>query len=159
MTSTIRPIRSGPGAPLGIDENLIRDVVHGFYGRIRSDAVLMDIFGPALGQDWTGHLAKMCDFWSSVLLMSGRFKGTPMAVHAALPGLEAAHFRRWLGLFRETVGDLCPGERAALFVAKAEMIGRSLQLGLAAGHVDAWAGHPPDLIASGLSDRRTGAAR
>jgi hemoglobin len=72
----------------------------------------------------------MCDFWSSVLLMTGRFKGTPMQVHAAIGGLRATHFVRWIHLFRQTVQEICSEEAAALFIEKAQMIGESLLLGI-----------------------------
>ena len=73
----------------------------------------------------------MCDFWSSVLLMTGRFKGAPMPAHVAIPEISPAHFARWLELFAATAQQACPPDAAALFVAKSEMIARSLQLGIA----------------------------
>lgn len=82
------------------------------------------------------HLAKLCDFWSSVLLMTGRFKGTPMAAHARIDDIRPTHFARWLHLFQQTATQLCPPEAAALFVAKSEIIAQSLQLGIAASRGD-----------------------
>ena len=81
--------------------------------------------------DWDAHLSKLCDFWSSVLLMTGRFKGSPMQAHAALPDIRKNHFARWLHLFETTVRELCPAPAADLFCARAEMIAQSLQLGIA----------------------------
>ena len=54
-----------------------------------------------------------------------------MVVHTRLPEIGPGHFERWLGLFRKTVEELCPPEAAALFVARSQMIGQSLQLGIA----------------------------
>ena len=125
-------VRLGPGVAVGVTEPMIHDVVHGFYDQVRKDPALAPIFNRAIGDGWDSHLAKMCDFWSSVLLMSGRFKGTPMATHAALPDIRATHFARWLCLFRQTAERLCPPDAAALFIAKSEMIAQSLQLGIAA---------------------------
>lgn len=122
--------RVGPGAAVGIDEALIHRQVHTFYGRVRLDPVLGPIFNNAV-EDWDEHLAKLCDFWSSVLLMTGRFKGSPMAAHARRPEIENPHFARWLALFALTARDVCPPPAAALFIEKSEMIGRSLALGLA----------------------------
>lgn len=118
-----------PGTAVGIDEKMIETLVHAFYGKVRVHPVLGPIFNGAI-EDWDAHLAKLCDFWSSVTLMTGRFKGAPMAVHARLPGIEPAHFATWLSLFGETARQVCPKEAAALFEAKAAMIGQSLQLGL-----------------------------
>jgi len=123
--------RIAPGAPVGVTEEMIRALVHGFYDRVRADPALGPIFDRAIA-DWDPHLERMCDFWSSVMLMTGRFKGAPMAAHVRIEGLGPGHFARWLELFRQTAAELCPPDAAAVFVAKAEMIAQSLQLGIAA---------------------------
>lgn len=112
-----------------IDEEMIHRLVHGFYGRVRGDAVLGPIFDRVI-QDWDTHLAKMCDFWSSVMLMSGRYKGTPMVSHMRLKTVRPEHFARWLALFNETTDEIARPEVAALFRARADMIARSLQQGM-----------------------------
>ncbi len=122
--------RIGPGAHVGIDEAMIRNQVHTFYGRVRLDPVLGAIFNDAIA-DWDDHLDKLCDFWSTVLLMTGRFKGSPMAAHARRPDIQGAHFPLWLDLFERTAREVCPPPAADLFVEKSRMIGRSLALGLA----------------------------
>lgn len=124
--------RLAPGTPAGVDEAMIHRLVHAFYAKVRADAVLGPIFDNAIGDHWDTHLAKLCDFWSSVTLMTGRFKGSPMSVHAAMPDIGPAHFARWLRLFGETASETCPPAAAALFRTKADMIAQSLQLGIAA---------------------------
>ncbi|WP_334163754.1 group III truncated hemoglobin [Phenylobacterium sp.] len=123
--------RLAPGHPAGVTEEMIRELVHAFYAQVRRDPALGPIFNRVV-EDWDAHLAKLCDFWSSVTLMTGRFKGAPMAVHARLPEIRPTHFARWLHLFRQTAQAVCPPEAAALFIAKADIIGESLQLGIAA---------------------------
>jgi len=110
-----------PGYAVGVTERMIAELVHAFYAKARADDLVGPIFEAAI-EDWDEHLAKLCDFWSSVTLMTGRFKGAPMPAHARLPGLDAVHFERWL--------ELWPAA-AALFIARAEMIARSFQYGLA----------------------------
>ena len=127
-----RSLRVGPGAAVGVTEAMIHDLVHAFYGKVRTDPALGPIFNRVIGDGWDDHLAKLCDFWSSVLLMTGRFKGAPMPAHIRIAEIRPTHFARWLHLFRQTAEQLCPPEAAALFVAKSEMIGQSLQLGIAA---------------------------
>jgi hemoglobin len=122
--------RIGPGHAAGVDEPMVQRLVHAFYAKVRRDPILGPVFAREVG-DWEAHLEKLCDFWSSVLLMTGRFKGQPMAVHAALADITPAHFTRWLQLFHETAGEVCPPDAAALFRAKADQIGESLQLGVA----------------------------
>ena len=126
-----RRAKLAPGAPLGVTEDMIRDLVHAFYADIRRHPDLGPIFNARIA-DWDAHLAKLCDFWSSVVLMTGRFKGAPMRAHVGIPDIGAAHFAQWLELWRETARRTCPPQAAALFIAKAEMIAASLQLGIAA---------------------------
>ena len=126
-----RPLRVGPGVAVGVTEAMIHELVHAFYAKVRIDPALGPIFNRVIGDGWDEHLAKLCDFWSSVLLMTGRFKGRPMAVHVGIPDIERSHFERWLSLFGETVTELCPPAAAAVFREKAAMIAESLQLGIA----------------------------
>jgi hemoglobin len=124
------PHPKAPGLEAGVTEPMIRDLVHTFYARVRQHAVLGPIFNAAV-QDWDAHLDKLCAFWSSVTLMTGAYKGTPMQAHAALPQIGPAHFVQWLALFRATAADVCPPEAAALFIDRAERIAQSLQIGIA----------------------------
>jgi hemoglobin len=113
-----------------IDEGMIKVLVHAFYAKVRNDSEIGPIFTRAIGDDWDGHLVKMCDFWSSIMLMTGRYKGNPMIVHMRLKMLQPQHFERWLTLFRLTAEEVCPQEIAILFIGRAENIARSLQLGM-----------------------------
>lgn len=122
------------GAPLPdvLDEELVHAVVHGFYDRIRADELLSPIFyGVIPPEAWPHHLSKMCDFWSSLLLRTGRYEGRPLPAHLALPGIGEEHFRRWLTLFRETVDELCSPDVAALFLDRALRIAHSFRLAIA----------------------------
>lgn len=116
-------------AATGIDEPMIRQLVHAFYDRVRADALLGPIFAARIS-DWTPHLERMCTFWSSVMLMSGRYHGRPMPAHAPLP-INAAHFDHWLRLFTATAHEVCPQAAAEQFVAKAHAIAESLERGVA----------------------------
>jgi hemoglobin len=113
-----------------IDEGMIRVLVHGFYARIRDDLEVGPIFKHVIGDKWDSHLATMCDFWSSVMLMTGRYKGNPMIAHTQLDMVRPEHFERWLRLFRLSAEETCPHEIAILFIGRAENIARSLQLGI-----------------------------
>ena len=118
-----------PGVEAGIDEDMIRRVVHAFYARIRADEILGPIFTAHIS-DWEPHLAKMCSFWSSVLLMTRSYDGRPVPAHLKIEGLGADHFQHWLGLFREVASAECPPPAAALFIDRAERIAQSLQLSI-----------------------------
>ncbi len=112
------------------DEAEIERVVRDFYGRIRADDVLGPIFDRVIGDDWEPHLQKMFAFWSSVMLMSGRYKGQPMVAHIRLKQVRPEHFDIWLTLFEATVTDNCTSETAAAFLDKARRIAESLKLGM-----------------------------
>jgi len=124
------PHPNAPGVAAGITEPMIRTLVETFYDRVRADPLLGAIFNRAI-DDWDDHLDKLCNFWSSVTLMTGRYKGTPMQAHAALPDITPAHFERWLALFQLTATRTCPPEAAAVFVDRASRIAESLQMGIA----------------------------
>src|SRR5258708_18728889 len=118
-------------ARTGITEAMIERLVHGFYAKVRADAVLAPVFDARI-RNWEPHLEQMCAFWSSVALMSGRYHGTPMVKHLPLP-VDAAHFDRWLKLFEAAAREICPTEAAAHFVQRARRIAPSLELGVAGG--------------------------
>lgn len=130
-------VRAAPAAPAAppvpIDEAGIQALVHGFYGRVAEDALLGPIFARQIGEGgWPDHLDKMCAFWSSVLLRTGRYGGRPMPPHLRLAGeLSDAHFERWLGLFRETARAELSAEAAAGVIAMAERIANSFRLAVA----------------------------
>lgn len=106
-------------------EEEIRALVHHFYARVREDELLGPVFGARI-DDWEPHLARMCDFWSGILRASGRYRGNPLQAHAAIPGLEARHFGRWLALFRGSAEATLPAAAARDVVARAERMSRVL---------------------------------
>ncbi len=125
--SSARPeITAALMAQTGLDEGILRTLVHAFYARVRADAVLGPIFADRIA-DWPQHLDRMVAFWSSVALMTGSYHGAPMPAHATLP-VTWAHFDRWLSLFRQTADEVCPPEGATHVVERAERIARSLHL-------------------------------
>ncbi len=115
-------------AATGIDEPMIERLVRAFYARVQKDALIGPIFAARI-TDWEPHLARMCAFWSSVALMTGRYHGQPMRMHLPLP-IGAQHFDRWLELFEATAKEICPPKAAEHFVALSRRIGESLELGI-----------------------------
>jgi hemoglobin len=113
----------------GIDEPMIERLVRKFYERIPAEPVLGPIFASKI-EDWEHHIGKLCAFWSSVALMTGRYHGQPMRVHLGLP-VDRSHFDRWLALFERTALEICPPVAAAHFVERARRIADSLEMGVA----------------------------
>ena len=89
----------------------IRLLVDSFYSKVREDALLADIFEEKIGDKWPVHLAKMYNFWQSILLEEPTYSGRPFPPHAKLP-VSKEHFDRWLQLFAETIGEHFKGPRA-----------------------------------------------
>ena len=116
--------------PTPVNEETIHKLVHTFYDRIRSDDTLGPIFNDVIHPNWDAHLEKMCAFWSSVMLTSGRYKGRPMQAHFKLKTVRPEHFDIWLGLFRATANELFDTYAAAAFIEPAERIAASLKLGM-----------------------------
>ena len=124
--------RVGWETPEGLDETMIRAVVDRFYSDARRDPVIGPVFNRIIAEEaWPQHLSTIADFWSSMLLGTGRYAGRPMPKHMAIAELSDAHFMRWLALFRRTVEDICPPEIAALFIERSERIGNSFRMNIA----------------------------
>lgn len=113
----------------GIDEDMIERLVRTFYASVQRDPLIGPIFATRV-TDWEHHIAKLCVFWSSVVLMSGRYHGQPMQKHMNLP-VGSTHFDRWLALFEITAMELCPPAAAAHFIDRARRIADSLEMGFA----------------------------
>jgi hemoglobin len=114
----------------GISEADLALLVDRFYARVRQDGLIGPLFNAAI-HDWPEHLERLSAFWSSVMLTSGRYKGSPMAAHMRHAGqIRPEMFSRWLELWRETARDTLAPDAAEAVSAKAERIAESLQLGL-----------------------------
>ncbi|MBI5261401.1 MAG: group III truncated hemoglobin [Bradyrhizobium sp.] len=112
----------------GITEGMIAELVTRFYARVQQDALLAPIFTRV--QDWDDHLARLKNFWSSVVLTTGRYHGQPMRTHLPLP-VAGDHFDRWLDLFEKTAREVCPPAAAAHFIDKARRIADSFEMATA----------------------------
>jgi hemoglobin len=121
---------TGVAEPLPTEEEIVR-LVHEFYARVRKDPKLAPVFEPVLADRWEAHLARMVDFWSSVMLTNGRYKGTPMQAHARHATVTPELFPTWLALFEATARDVLRPELAEAFLARARRIATSLSMGIA----------------------------
>ncbi|MCP1538626.1 group III truncated hemoglobin [Methylorubrum extorquens] len=102
-----------------------------FYARVRRDPLIGPVFAAKIPDEaWPRHLATIHDFWSSVLLKTGRYKGNPFGRHLGIEGINPAHFARWLGLFEDTAREVFVPEIAGILIERAHRIGDSLKSGL-----------------------------
>src|ERR1700723_2055705 len=116
-------------APKPITETEIASIVERFYGKVRVDSEIGPVFHDAV-QNWDAHLALLKDFWSTVLLTTGRYKGNPLLAHFPLP-IEERYFARWLKLFSETAHEVVPASQAAIIMRKADLIAMNMKRVLA----------------------------
>lgn len=113
-----------------ITEEQLAGLIPAFYARVRLDPLVGPLFNAAV-HDWPEHLEKLTAFWSSVMLTSGRYKGSPMAAHLRhADAIRPEMFARWLEIWNETTAELMPSDAAAALREKAARIAESLQLGL-----------------------------
>jgi hemoglobin len=113
-----------------ITEERLRALVPLFYARVRRDPLLGPVFNGAI-HDWGEHLDRLIDFWSSVMLTSGRYKGRPLPAHIKHgDAITPEAFDRWLALWRETTAEVMPQAAAEAMQEKAGRIAESLSLGI-----------------------------
>lgn len=122
------------GAPsvddVAVTRDEISELVDLFYQRVWADVRLGPIFLSRLGDQRDAHLARMKQFWASVLLRSGEYHGQPVPKHKALTEVVEDDFARWLSLFRKTAFDVFSEKAAEHVTAKAERIAQSLWLAM-----------------------------
>lgn len=110
-----------------ITESEISTLVDTFYAKVRLDPDIGPIFNTIIS-DWPHHLALLKDFWSTVLLTTGRYKGDPMMKHLQL-SLDPQHFERWLALFSQTAHEVLPPTHAVTVIAKSHRIADNFKAG------------------------------
>lgn len=112
-----------------ITRDNVRQLVHEFYALVRADDLLGPVFMKALGDDWTAHLDRLTEFWSTIVLGTRSFQGNVYGTHMMLDGIEPEHFKRWLALFAQTAESLFAPKPAAEFLTMARRVAGSLQIG------------------------------
>lgn len=106
--------------------NDIKILVDAFYGKVREDNLLKDIFNDKIQDQWPQHLEKMYRFWQTVLLDEHTYYGSPFLPHVKLP-VDKEHFSRWLKLFYETVDENFIGEKATKAKLQGEKMAEMFQ--------------------------------
>ncbi|MDR3451852.1 MAG: group III truncated hemoglobin [Rhodoferax sp.] len=124
MDKASTPSDAVPAGPVIPNRELIIQLVHTFYADVRSDKVLGPTFDAVIEDRWSPHLARMVEFWSTVMLGTRSFKGNVFGKHMAIAGVTPEHFTRWLTYWFLRTSELCrPGaaavlQKAALGIAK-----------------------------------------
>ena len=95
-------------------------MVERFYASVQEHPTLGPVFNDRLVGRWDRHLAQMKDFWSSVLLRSGRYSGFPFGAHFDVPGIQKEHFGDWLALFEEALAGVYHEDMVRSIMAMAD---------------------------------------
>ena len=102
-----------------------------FYTKVRADPELAPVFGREItDEEWPAHMKTIQDFWSAVMLRTGRYRGNPLQVHKEIEGLTPELFKRWLALFDEACREVLPPDLAEMMHGRAVQIADSLKAGL-----------------------------
>lgn len=123
-----KPILPLATPPKPLDRRSIERLIDAFYGAVRADALLGPVFEAAIGARWPQHLVRMADFWSTVMLGSGGYRGNVMQRHLDLPALGAQHVERWLELWQAPTTLLFEPAAAARLQSVAQGIARMILL-------------------------------
>lgn len=113
-----------------ITEENITTMVHEFYARVREHEIIGPVFNDRLEGRWDFHLESMVNFWSNVLLRTGRYFGNPLMKHRNVSAMRREHFADWLDLFRETLDDIYEPEVADVIHLAAQRMAGGLTHGL-----------------------------
>jgi hemoglobin len=104
------------------------ELVRAFYGRALEDPIIGFLFVDVAKLDLEAHVPVIASFWETILLGARSYGGGAFAPHASLHAkapLRAAHFERWLVLWRTTVDEHFAGPRAELAKSHAERVARA----------------------------------
>ena len=119
------PTCDGPLRDLTADD--LPALLTAFYAEVAGDQLLAPYFAAL---DMTRHIPRIADFWATVLFHAGRYQGNAFRPHLALPGLDTAHFTRWLAALERTLDARHRGEGAERMKAVGHRIAYSMQLRL-----------------------------
>jgi hemoglobin len=105
-------------------EEDIKLMVDQFYLKVNAHTQLSPFFNEMVKLDWTQHLPKMYDFWSSILFGTMKYSGAPFPKHLALP-IKKENFDQWLELFFNTVDENFKGSKAEEAKIRASTIAKT----------------------------------
>ena len=103
-------------------------LVRTFYGQAMTDHLIGYLFTDIAKLDLTTHIPRITDFWETILLGGGNYRGGAFRVHYDLhrqSPLQTGHFDRWLVLWRASVDACFQGPRAELAKAHALRVARA----------------------------------
>lgn len=116
-----------------ISEESIKVLINTFYQKVQKDELLRPLFEAKIGntaQQWAPHLETMYDFWSAIMLKTGRYQGNPMRKHKDLLPFDETLFDQWLALFAQTAREVHTQTIADEYIKRSQTIASSLRYAL-----------------------------
>ena len=113
----------------------IDKLVRTFYPTILADPITAPFFIAKLGSDinspiWQEHLELLSNFWSMQALGDLSYRGSPLAPHFGLEGLNKEAFDRWLELFETAIDKVYEPQAGTFFKERSHMIARNFMVNL-----------------------------
>lgn len=98
-----------------------------FYTKVLKDEAISSFFIEKLGADmkntlWQKHILLLSDFWYTISLGKGDYRGNPFGPHLQIEGLKRESFESWLKIFFLTVDNIYTQEIALKFKEKSTII-------------------------------------
>ncbi|OAE49101.1 hypothetical protein A7J57_00250 [Agrobacterium tumefaciens] len=108
--------------PQAIIREDIMPVLSSFSARVRLDRELGPVFN-SIAEDWAEHQQRLEEFWLSLALASGRYKGNPVAMHVIHANrIQPQIFAKWLQLREQTTSEMMSADIARDIQGKAARI-------------------------------------
>jgi hemoglobin len=115
----------------GLTRPLVRDVVLGFYAKVRQDEVLGPLFEAAIGATWDAHIERIVQFWLTATRLERSYDGGAfMRAHMRHRSIRVDHIPRWLELFEATLAQRCSPPQAAALLDIAVRMAENIEIGL-----------------------------
>ena len=111
----------------------IEKLVMHFYTRVSKDNLLGNVFNEVANVNWDKHIPLLCQFWNSIMLKTGEYRGNAYAKHVLIgqqTTIKEIHFLHWLQLFQEEAVKHLPTEAANAITQRAALIAESLKQGM-----------------------------
>lgn len=103
-----------------------------FYDRILKHEALSYFFSDAV-KNWDFHKQQFVRYWSSQILFTDTYEGSPLGRHVFIDNhfehkFRKEHFDDWARVWAETVDDLFEGEKADLAKESGVNMARNIYL-------------------------------
>ena len=129
VNTAMNEVEAPPALVEQPDAASIHRLVHSFYADVRADPQLGPLFDGVIQDHWQPHLARMVDFWSTVVLGTRSFRGDVFRKHMAIDGVQPGHFAIWLHLWGRATAAIFVPEVAQELEGVARGIARNLHRG------------------------------